>query len=105
MKACEQFIEDMNVALPLLCRTKDLVKIGIFLNRQEGDYTRRTGGGPPFFKLRKAVIYPKQGVLDWLKANTNDGFQKKDKVEEYKSGPSLCCMPRVGNYSKQADLL
>jgi hypothetical protein len=67
MSACDDFINKVTRELPDPCKTKDLVKAGIFKSYASAAMTRRTQKGPSYFKLQgKGIIYPKQSVIEWM---------------------------------------
>lgn len=76
MNACEEFLKYLDDKLPDLCRNDDLVEIGLFNHRQNIDQFRYQHKGPPFFKIGKRIFYPKLGILQWLKDNSHEGYQK-----------------------------
>lgn len=70
---CDKYIERLIEELPDMVKTKDLVKAGIFLSEQVAVNARRRGDGPDFFRLNaKTVLYPKEGVIAWLKSKRGD---------------------------------
>lgn len=79
MTACDEFIENLQQVLPERCTDRDLIECGIFTSAQSACLSRRIGNSPGFFKFGRRIIYPKTGVIEWLKEN---------KHENYKTGHS-----------------
>ena len=72
MTACDDYISKVEQMLPDLATTKDLIKAGIYRSDQAASAARRKGQAPSFFRFNKrVVIYPKQGVIEFLKRAKN----------------------------------
>jgi hypothetical protein len=67
MGACEQFISHLELTLPELLSTGDLVRLGIFKTHQAAYAARHMGTGPEFFKVGQKLLYPKIGVIEFMK--------------------------------------
>ena len=68
MNACDEYIEMAEKELPDIVTTKDLIKIGMYRSDQAASVARRKGKCPGYFQFNKrVVIYPKKGVIDYLK--------------------------------------
>lgn len=53
--------------LPVLCRVKDLVALGVYASDQAAYLARRDKSGPPFMRIaRTGIVYPREALLDWL---------------------------------------
>jgi hypothetical protein len=73
MSACDLYIERLNAMLPNLATTKDLVEAGIYRSHQSACTARRIGKSPVYFKLPcRGIVYPKSGVLDFVKAHATE---------------------------------
>lgn len=66
---CDVWIEKSTASLPDPCTPADLVKAGIFHSVQNTSAVRKTYKGPPFLKVAGRIVYPKDGVIEWLKKN------------------------------------
>lgn len=67
MTACDEFIENARKVLPDLCKTKDLIKLGIYPSEQAAHHARKKGLACDHFKLpHGTIVYPKKGVIDLL---------------------------------------
>lgn len=94
MTVCNDLIKKLECRLPEMCTVADLVQVGIVKHRNSLLYYRRNNMGPPFLKLsEKKIIYPKQGVLDWLKDNSHDScketYQDSRKIENLYGPPGV----------------
>jgi len=68
MSACDDFIQKLSERLPDMATTKDLINAGLYRSDQGAAAARKSKNGPEFFKLNnKVILYPKQGVLEFLK--------------------------------------
>lgn len=76
MSHCNEFIRKIREILPDPCTVKDLVKVGIFRTPQSARGVRMSGIGPSHFKLGKRILYPKDGIIEWLIKG------KKEEVSE-----------------------
>lgn len=75
MSECDDWIDKISETLPDECYTFDLVKVGIFTSRHSAACSRKVGTSPPYFKLGKRIMYPKAGVLNWLKLQKHESCQ------------------------------
>ncbi len=78
MSECDDWIEKISGILPEECNTFDLVKAGIYTSPHSASCARRVGSSPPYFKLGKRVMYPKSGVVNWLKQKKHENSQTKN---------------------------
>ncbi len=68
MDYLDDYIETISYKLPILASTKDLKKIGLYRSDQAAAAARRKGMGPPFFKINaRVILYPREGVIEYLK--------------------------------------
>lgn len=67
-----EFLDKMHAHLPDLVDTKDLIKIGLYKSHSAAQYARDNQLGPPFFQIGKRVVYMRDGIIEWLKANARD---------------------------------
>lgn len=85
MKITEQFIETVQRRLPELATAKDLVRCGMYRSPQAAYAARRTGKCPPYLRIpQRGIVYPKNGVLQFLKGTCHEPDQKLEP--EKKSG-------------------
>jgi hypothetical protein len=86
MTACDDFIEKISKALPDPALPADLVSVGLYPSVQCAYYARTVHNSPEYFSIGKKVFYPKQAVLEWLKAcKRDDGTFTNCKKESSKS--------------------
>jgi len=65
---CEAFIRKLEMTLPELVTPTDLVKVGVYKSSQAAAMARQSGHGPGYFQLNaKRVLYPRGGVIEFLK--------------------------------------
>lgn len=56
------------IALPELVSARDLVKVGMYRTEQGAYAARQSGKCPPYFRIPgRGIVYPKQGVIDFLR--------------------------------------
>lgn len=68
MNACEEFLAVLEKTLPDMVTTEELVAHGIYTTRQSAMRARKANEGPLFYKInKKRIIYPKRGVIDFLR--------------------------------------
>ena len=68
MNSLDNFIEMIENQLPDLIRTKELVEIGIYNSPQAAYQARLSKLCPPWLRIpRKGVVYPKAGVVAFLR--------------------------------------
>jgi len=75
--SCEKLIQDMSFSLPDRCSVKDLVSAGIFKSHPAAYNARKVNEGPPYIKAMGRVIYPKDGVIEWLNMNRHETLSKE----------------------------
>lgn len=78
MSDCKQFIQSLRRKLPELVSAKDLVKCGVYRTEQAAYAARMRGKCPPYIRIpSRGIVYPRQGVLDFLENN----FHNPKEVE------------------------
>lgn len=77
MSACDDWINKIAEMLPETCTVQDLVKVKIFNTPGMAYQARIHRNGPPYFQLgnRKKIIYPKNGIIEWLKEKKHESCQ------------------------------
>lgn len=75
MTTIENYLAKLEKDLPDLLKTTDLVKLGYIKYIQDVHALRHRGACPPYFRVGKRVFYPKEGVIKWIKENSNDGCE------------------------------
>lgn len=79
MNAVDEFIKMAEVTLPTMCRVRDLVKLGIYRSEQTASYERKKKKSPPYMQLpTRIILYPKAGVLEYLKNARNHRVWNED---------------------------
>jgi hypothetical protein len=71
MNALNQFIRKLEIELPEVCSTTDLMKFGIYNSPQSARLARKKKRGPAYIQMGRKVIYPKQGVIEFLKQSAH----------------------------------
>lgn len=73
MDACEEYILTIEEKLPDVCHVRDLVRAGIFNSTTSARSGRISGNSPPYMQMGKRgrVIYPKKGVIEWMRGKIN----------------------------------
>jgi len=100
MGACDDFIKKIEKTLPDLCTVKDLIKVGFYKSPQAARSARIANCSPPYFKLgEKKIIFPKEGIIRWLKKGKNASWDSEcnqisypphiEKVESVYQGARL----------------
>lgn len=80
MRACDDFILKMEQMLPDIVETHEMVKIGLYPSIQSAYHSRKNRNSPDYFCVGRRVFYPKEGVIQWLKAHKgNEDTQIKAK--------------------------
>lgn len=70
MNLREKYIEELINKLPDLLTPKDLVSCGIYKTHQAAYQARVKGSSPPYFRISyRGIVYPKSGIVDYLKTN------------------------------------
>lgn len=93
MTPCDEFIQKMIDVLPEICETNDLIAVGIFRSVQSAEYARKMKDCPDYFQLVRRIVYPKNGVIKWLrekkheKASTDSSEPRKKKECKTKNIP------------------
>lgn len=72
MSFCDIWIQNICSNLPENCRTEDLVKAGIYHSAGASCMARKKGNCPPYIRIGGKIIYPKDGVIQWLKDQKNE---------------------------------
>lgn len=68
MNGCEIYIYKLAEKLPEMCSVQDLINVGIYRTEQAAYYARRKKQGPDYFQMSsRQVLYPKEGVIQYLK--------------------------------------
>ncbi len=81
MTDCDEWIEKISSKLPEECLTVDLIKVGIFTSPFSASCARRAGNSPPYFKFGKKIMYPKPGVIKWLKEHKYESCTKNQSQQ------------------------
>jgi hypothetical protein len=78
MKPCEEYISKIEKELPEMCRVKDLIKVGVFNSATAAVEARTTGNSPDYFQMSKRgrVLYPRNGVVQWLREKINAKYNE-----------------------------
>lgn len=76
MNFCDKWIDNLTKDLPERCSTQDLVGIGLYNSVHAAHMARRRGDTPPYIQLGRKFIYPKEGIIHWLKENTHEKDKK-----------------------------
>lgn len=78
MPISKSLIAKLKRKLPELCSVSDLIKIGVYRSEQAAYSGRKTGKCPPHFRLPfRGIVYPRDGVIEFLMLNAN----KTDMLE------------------------
>lgn len=77
--ACEEYLQKLEGKLPEMCKVKDLVNAGIFNSATAAGEARMFRDSPPYFQLSKRgkVMYPRSGVIDWMRGKINARYEEK----------------------------
>ena len=86
MSACDDFIQKIESMLPECCTVQDLIKAKIFSTTGMAYQARLSKDGPPYFQLgnRKKIIYPRDGIIQWLKERKHESGAKADQDQARK---------------------
>lgn len=76
MSVCDEWICKATKDLPEVCSTDDLVKAGLYSSLHTAYMARTRGACPPYIKLGRKFIYPKEGVIGWLKGNIHENHDQ-----------------------------
>ena len=81
MSACDDYIENIEKMLPESCTVQDLIKVRIFTTAGMAYQARVSKDGPPYFQLgnRRKIIYPRNGIIQWLKERKHESGSKIDQ--------------------------
>jgi hypothetical protein len=71
----DEFFKHVEMLLPDLCLPKDLIRCGLFNSLQNAHLARKEKRSPPYYRIGRRIIYPKKGVLEWMRRN-GYGFGK-----------------------------
>jgi len=63
-------------SLPPLLTSQHLVDIGLYPNKDASYVARINGQSPPFIKLERKILYPKEGVIEFLEQR----MHKQEKI-------------------------
>lgn len=74
MNALNQYIRKLELELPEICSTSDLMKVGIFNSPQSARLARKKNRGPAYIQVGRKIIYPKQVVIEFLKQASHPGL-------------------------------
>jgi hypothetical protein len=58
---------------PAFLSSNDLVSIGLFSSLEATYEARRKGKSPDFIKIRRKILYPKEGVLAFIERHRYKG--------------------------------
>ncbi len=72
MKASESYLKHLEQTLPRMVTTSDMIRLGLFKSRGVAQYARMHDLGPTYFKLAHRILYPKECVIEWIKAGQNE---------------------------------
>lgn len=79
MNAVDDFIKMAEETLPPVCFVRDLIKLGIYRSEQSASYARKNKKSPPYMQLpTRIILYPKQGVLEYLRNAKNHKVWNED---------------------------
>lgn len=67
MNFSDEFLRNIYMRLPNPCSVTDLIKCGIYNSSQVAYDARRRGDCPPYYRIGKRIIYPKDGVIKWMR--------------------------------------
>lgn len=90
MGICENFIQKIATELPEKCTDRDLVRHGIYNSPQSAKYARSVGTSPPYFKFGSRVVYPKEGVVQWLRDQRYVNGKKVYNPQSQKKSAIVC---------------
>lgn len=105
MSACENYINEVKINLPDKCSVEDLIEQGIFKSPQAAAHARRVGDTPDYFKLGRRIMYPKDGVIEWLNEKKHESRQTIDKIKTNRAVASLQEPSRMENCCRKALVL
>jgi hypothetical protein len=67
MQELNEYLRKISYSLPEMCRTRDLIKIGLYRTDQAAAAARKRGNSPEFIQINKRVVlYPKNAVIRFL---------------------------------------
>ena len=73
MNPQDSLIRRIKKALPELASAKDLVGIGMYRTEQAAYTARQRGQCPPYLRIpARGIVYPRDGVIAFLKSKMND---------------------------------
>lgn len=67
-----EHIEWLKMKLPDLCTVGDLIEYGIFSSDQVAYNARIAGDGPPYYRMRRRIFYPKIEVIKYMQRNFHE---------------------------------
>ena len=68
---------------PALLTSQDLVDIGLYATKDTAYVARIKGQSPPFVKLERKILYPKEGVIEFLEQR----LHKEGKLNDVATAP------------------
>lgn len=71
-----QTISETLMRLPDFLSSEDLVKLGLYKSIDATYQARLKRCGPEYIKLRKKILYPKLGIINFLTARSHQGDSK-----------------------------
>jgi hypothetical protein len=63
------FAQLIRINLPDLCTVKHLIEFGVFSSEQSAHNARKNQKGPPYFKINRNILYPKEALIEYLEKN------------------------------------
>lgn len=60
-------------SLPALLSSNDLIKLGLYSSIDAAYVARIRGQSPTFLKLTRKILYPKQGVIEFIEQRMHKG--------------------------------
>lgn len=104
MTALEEYLEFLYRKLPIMCRTKDLLQVGLYRSEQAACAARRRGNCPDFIRTNARVVeYPRPAVLAYVKRRYIKGKKppnlpqdQRSKVGQYGHSSPTPNLPKKG---------
>ena len=67
----EEWIDHLEKTLPNVIDSTQLIKAGVFCSSAQAFNLRKRKGEPEFLRIStRRVVYPKEGVIAWLRKKT-----------------------------------
>lgn len=99
MSVCDDFIKKMERALPEVCTVRDLIRVGLYKSAQAARMERLVNSSPSYLRLGSRILYPKDGVIKWLRKGKKEGFDADSKTADSPQGneknKNLCQSSRL----------